>query len=146
MASASVEEQRLAVPINQFITSNSPDGILMAMDVYIDSSKLDEYIKIVTPVVHKMREYAECIFCEISKNPNDKGHIRILHGWTRTSDWIRDVSDQRRKNGFWEGRERLLILAQQNIESQPWFGDYIQALALIRDVNRGSKFLSSSSL
>lgn len=91
MTSAFVEEHRKAVPISQFITSNSPNGILMCMDMYIESSKFDEYIRIVAPVVHKMREYQECIFCEISKNPDDKGHIRILHGWTKTSDWIRDV-------------------------------------------------------
>ncbi|KAK5054444.1 hypothetical protein LTR84_001334 [Exophiala bonariae] len=113
MASAFVEEHRQAVPISQFITSNSPNGILMSMDVYIDSSKLDEYVKIVTPVVHKMREYPECSFCEISKNPNDTGHIRILHGWTTTSDWIRD-----------------------NIETQSWFGDYIKSLAPMRDTTK----------
>lgn len=110
MASAYVEENRRAVPIGQFITSNSPEGILMCMDIYIDGSKLDEYIRIVTPVVHKMREYSECLFCEISKNPSDQGHIRIQHGWTKTSDWIRNVSPGRRKIGLKDRKELSLIL------------------------------------
>lgn len=140
MVSAFVEEQRRAVPISQFITSSSSDGILMSMNVYIDSSKLDEYINIVAPVVRKLREYPECIFCEISKNPNDQGHIRVLHGWKKPSDWFRDVRTERTNRRFWEGRERsLILLAQQNIEVQPWFGDYIKALAPVRDVNRARK-------
>jgi len=146
MASAFVEEQRRAVPIGQYITSSSSDGMLISMNVYIDSSKLDEYINIAVPVVRKLREHPECIFCEMSKNPNDKGHVRILHGWTKTSDWFREVRTERKKHEFSKGRERsLMLLAQQNIEIQPWFGDYIKALIPIRDMNRARKLPAFSS-
>lgn len=146
MASTFVEEQRRSVPISQYITSSSSDGILISMNVYIDSSKLDEYINIAAPVIRKLREHSECIFCEMSKNPNDKGHVRILHGWKKTSDWFRDVRTERKKHGFCEGSERSLIsLAQQNIEVQPWFSDYIKALIPIRDTNRARKLPAFSS-
>ena len=88
----SVEEQRNAVPIARFVTSQSPNGASLCMNVFIKPDKLDEYVKIVTPVVHKMRAYPECEFCEISVNPEDKGHVRIIHSWTKNSAWFKEVS------------------------------------------------------
>ncbi|KAL6245512.1 hypothetical protein RBB50_007511 [Rhinocladiella similis] len=93
-ATGHVQETRNLVPIGQFIESKSENGILMTIEMFIDPSKLDEYIKIVTPVCKRMREYEDCLFCEVSCHPEDKGHVRILHGWTKNSAWIRDVSRQ----------------------------------------------------
>ncbi|KAJ9622542.1 hypothetical protein H2204_011555 [Knufia peltigerae] len=89
-ASGHVQETRNLVPIAQFIESKSENGILMTIEMFIDPSKLGEYVKIVTPVCKKMREYEDCMFCEVSCHPEDKGHVRILHGWTKDSAWIRD--------------------------------------------------------
>ena len=61
------------------------------MNVFIRPDALDDYVKIVRPVVHKMRELPECQFCEISVHPQDKGHVRIINAWTRDSAWFRDV-------------------------------------------------------
>ena len=88
----SVEEHRKAVPIASFVTSQSPDGAVLSMNIFIKPEKLDDYVRIVTPVVHKMREFPECELCEISVNPEDKGHIRIIHCWTKDSAWIKEVS------------------------------------------------------
>ncbi|KAK7892937.1 hypothetical protein LTR67_007174 [Exophiala xenobiotica] len=112
-ASGHVKEHRDLVPISRFIESTSPNGVLMVMNVFIDSAKVDEYIKIATPVVKKMRANAECLFCEVSVNPQDKGHIRVVHGWTKDSAWFRD-----------------------NMETQPWFGEYVKAIAGMADPNR----------
>lgn len=92
MATEAIEAQRRSVPTSHWVRSECPDGVLMSMNVFIEGSKLDEYIKIATPVVHKFRESKECMFCEISVHPQDKGHVRVLHGWTKTSDWFREVS------------------------------------------------------
>lgn len=91
-ATGPVLEHRNLVPIEHFLASKSADGILMTMNLFIEPSKLDEYIKLVTPVVHKLRHYKECLFCEVSVHPTDRGHVRILHGWTKDSTWFRDVS------------------------------------------------------
>ncbi len=100
-ATGQVKDHRNLVPIGRFIESSSPNGILMVMNLFIDSAKLDEYVKVVTPVVKKMRANAECLFCEVSVNPHDKGHVRVLHGWTRDSAWFRDVSSHSRLAYLW---------------------------------------------
>ncbi|ETN37727.1 uncharacterized protein HMPREF1541_07350 [Cyphellophora europaea CBS 101466] len=112
----SVEEQRQAVPIARFVTSQSPNGALLVMNVFIKPDKLHDYVKIVTPVVHKIREMSECQFCEISTHPEDKGHVRIVHSWTKDSAWFKE-----------------------NVEPTVWFGEYIKALAPMRDPNRARK-------
>lgn len=87
----SVEEQRNAVPIGTFVTSKSPHGSLFTMNVFIKPEMLDEYIKVVKPVVHKLRDLPECEICEISVHPQDKGHIRIIHCWPTDSAWFKEV-------------------------------------------------------
>jgi len=108
-----VPAHRNLVPIDQFITSSCPDGVVMTMDVYIDPSKLAAFVKIVTPAVHRIRKLPENLFCEVSVDPTDRGHIRVIHGWTTDSAWFRE-----------------------NLEAQPWFLDYVKALAGIRDPSR----------
>ena len=87
----SVEEQRHAVPIAKFVTSKSPNGALFSMNVFIKPEMFDDYVKVVTPVVHKLRAFPECNCCEISVNPTDKGHIRIIHCWTTDTAWFEKV-------------------------------------------------------
>lgn len=52
-----------------------------------------EFVRLVTPVVHKMRAMPECLWCEISQNPTDPTHIRIQHGWTESTEWFTEVSN-----------------------------------------------------
>jgi hypothetical protein len=87
-----VEEHRKLIPFDGFIHSTGKDGSLMVTDIHIDPSKLDEYMKIATPVVQNMRAMPECLFCGISQNPQDPGHIRIQHAYTKGTDWFREVS------------------------------------------------------
>lgn len=91
-ATGKVLEHRNLIPIENFVESKSANGTLMSMNIFIEPSKLDEFVKVVTPVVHKLRDYKENLFCEVSVHPTDKGHIRVLHGWTIDSAWFRDVS------------------------------------------------------
>ncbi|KAJ9607155.1 hypothetical protein H2200_008227 [Cladophialophora chaetospira] len=111
---SSVEEVRKLIPINTHITSTGQDGAMMVTDIFIQPDKLDEYVKIVTPVVHKMREMPECLWCEISQNPTDPAHIRIQHGWTKGSEWFTEAC-----------------------ESKEWFSNYVKALAGIVDKSKG---------
>ncbi|EXJ72602.1 uncharacterized protein A1O5_03748 [Cladophialophora psammophila CBS 110553] len=117
MASASVPEHRNLIPINNFISSTGPDGSLMVTDIYIFPEKLDEYVKLVTPVVHKMRAMPECLCCEISQDPTDPAHIRILHSWTKGTEWFTGAC-----------------------ESQQWFVDYVKRFANIADKSRGREY------
>jgi quinol monooxygenase YgiN len=91
---APVQKQRELVPIDRFVTSDAPDGAIFVMNVFIKSTMLDDFIKLVIPVVRKMREYHECLFCEVSVDPTDKGHVRIVHGWDKASasTFFRDLS------------------------------------------------------
>ncbi|KIX93380.1 uncharacterized protein Z520_10799 [Fonsecaea multimorphosa CBS 102226] len=113
-APASVQEHRNLIPINNFISSTGSHGSLMVTDVYIFPEKLDEFIAIVTPVVHHMRAMPECLFCEISQDPTDPAHIRIQHSWTKGTEWFTGAC-----------------------ESQQWFADYVKGLAGIADKSRG---------
>lgn len=87
-----VDDHRALVPINNFVSSTGPHGSLMVTDIFIFPDKLDEYVRIVTPVVLKMRSMPECLFCEISQNPTDPSNIRILHSWTEGTEWFTQVS------------------------------------------------------
>jgi hypothetical protein len=90
-APSSIPEHRAAVPISSFITSSPDHAAICTIDVFILPNKHDEYMHIVRPVVHKIRAHPESLFCEISVHPKDKGHIRIVQGWTKDSEWIREV-------------------------------------------------------
>jgi len=108
-----VSAHRNLIPIDHFVTSSNADGVLVTMDLYIDATKLDEFVRIVIPAAREIRKLPENLFFEVSVDPTDRGHVRALHGWTRDSAWIRE-----------------------NLEAQPWFGDYVQALVGIRDPTR----------
>jgi len=112
---APVQKQRELVPIDRFVTMDAPDGTIFVMNVFIKSTMLDDFIKLVIPVVRKMREYHECLFCEVSVDPTDKGHVRIVHGWDKAS---------------------ASTFFRDNVEMQPWFGDYIKSLVHMRDPSR----------
>jgi quinol monooxygenase YgiN len=64
----------------------------MVTDIFILPEKLDEYVKIVTPVVKEMRAMPECLWCGISQDPQDPSHIRIQHAWTEGTEWFTSVS------------------------------------------------------
>ncbi|OAL32897.1 hypothetical protein AYO20_07688 [Fonsecaea nubica] len=114
---ASVQTHRDLVPINTFTSSTGQHGSLMVTDIYILPDKLDEYVRLVTPVVRTMRDMPECLFCEISQDPTDAAHIRIQHSWTEGTDWF-----------------------VRACESQQWFADYVEGLAGIADMSRGRRF------
>jgi hypothetical protein len=90
-----------------------------------------------------MRANAECLFCEVSVNPQDKGHIRVVHGWTKDSAWFRDVSSHPHLAYLWPWKSEMAIpltsLSNQNMETQPWFGEYVKAIAGMADPNRQRK-------
>ncbi|KIW78382.1 hypothetical protein Z517_08217 [Fonsecaea pedrosoi CBS 271.37] len=127
---ASVQTHRDLVPINTFTSSTGQHGSLMVTDIYILPDKLDEYVRLVAPVVRTMRDMPECLFCEISQDPTDAAHIRIQHSWTEGTDWFVGANCCARELSS-------LDIRKQACESQQWFADYVKGLAGIADMSRG---------
>jgi len=57
------------------------------MNVFVSPENAQPYIDLTRPVRERFLQEPECLFCEVSQNPNDKGHLRVVHGWTKGSDW-----------------------------------------------------------
>ena len=72
-------------------TSSSPTGVVIVMNVFIDPSNKDKYLKLTEPIAKKLRAIPENLFVEICFSPTDPGHLRIVHGWTENSDWLGPV-------------------------------------------------------
>src|SRR5690242_136968 len=75
-----------------YIASKGPHGMIITMNAWVDPANVDAYMKLLKPVLVHMREKKECLFCDVSQNPQDPGHIRAVHGWTQNSDWFNTVS------------------------------------------------------
>jgi quinol monooxygenase YgiN len=73
------------------VTSSCPDGTIIVMNAWIDPSNSEKYLKLCHPVTAEFRKHPENLFTSISVNPTDKGHIRIVHGWTKDSAWFFEV-------------------------------------------------------
>jgi hypothetical protein len=73
------------------ITSSCPDGTVIRMDSWVSPSDSEKYLQLCRPIAAEFRKHPENLFAAISVNPTDKGHIRIVHGWTRDSAWFLEV-------------------------------------------------------
>jgi hypothetical protein len=80
------------------IASHGPYGAIIVMNAFVAPSATD-YLKLSAPIVERFRKEPECLFCELSQNPEDPGHIRIVHGWTKDTEWLRQVSVFNGPNG-----------------------------------------------
>jgi quinol monooxygenase YgiN len=83
--------------------SKGPHGVVIAFNVFVDPSNIEACIAAIRPVAQRFRAEPECLFCELSQNPNDNGHLRVLHGWTKGSEW-------------W----------MEKFMQQPWFKEYTE--------------------
>jgi hypothetical protein len=72
--------------------ATGPDGAVSLINVFVDPSNAKQYIDLAASIRKSFLKESECLFCEISQNPQDPGHIRITHGWTRDSEWFLNVS------------------------------------------------------
>lgn len=89
--SSTVEAHRKLIPMTR-IESTGEQGSTMVTDMFIIAGTFDQFVEILTPNVHMMRKYPECLFYEICQNPTDETHVRIVSGWTKGSEWFADVS------------------------------------------------------
>ena len=88
-----------------------PYGAIIVMNAFVAPSSATEYLKLSAPIVERFRKEPECLFCELSQNPEDPGHIRIVHGWTKDTEWLRQVSTRTPWNvKEEEGEGSILIL------------------------------------
>jgi quinol monooxygenase YgiN len=83
--------------------SKGPHGAVITMNVFVDPSNAEDYIALADPIAKRIRSEPECLFCELSQNPNDKGHLRIVHGYTKGSEWWMETYMQK-----------------------PWFKEYLE--------------------
>jgi hypothetical protein len=74
------------------IVSHGPHGAIIVMNAFVAPSSATDYLKLSAPIAERFRKEPECLFCELSQNPEDPGHIRIVHGWTKDTEWLRQVS------------------------------------------------------
>src|SRR5436309_14219546 len=74
------------------IVSHGPYGAIIVVNAFVAPSSATDYLKLSAPIVERFRKEPECLFCELSQNPEDPGHIRIVHGWTKDTEWLRQVS------------------------------------------------------
>ena len=72
-------------------TSTSQDGIVVTMNGWVDPSNAQTYIKDCQVVQKKFLEHPDNVFCVISVNPTDAGHVRIVHGWKHDTAWFTKV-------------------------------------------------------
>jgi hypothetical protein len=88
-----VNEHRGLLPFETYIPTSGESGALGVTDIFIHPDKKDELVRIVSPVAAEMRKIPEFRFVEMAQNPQDPGHFRYLHGWTKGSEWFREVCD-----------------------------------------------------
>lgn len=91
------------VPSEMTSISKGPHGAAIVMNVFVDPSNVEACIAALSPVAKRFRDDPECLFCELSQNPNDSGHLRVAHGWTKDSEW-------------W----------MKTYMQQPWFKEYVE--------------------
>lgn len=93
----------MSIPPEMTSQSKGPHGALIFTNVFVDPPNIEACIAALTSVARRLREAPECLFCELSQNPNDSGHIRISHGWTKNSAWF-----------------------VETVMQQPWFQEYLE--------------------
>lgn len=91
------------LPSEMTSISKGPHGAIIVMNVFVHPSNVEAFIALAGPIAKRFRGESECLFCELSQNPNDKGHVRIVHGWTKGSEWWMETYMQ-----------------------EPWFKEYIE--------------------
>jgi hypothetical protein len=57
------------------------------MNVFIDPSNKEKYLALTEPTAKQFRALPENLFTEVCTSPLDSGQVRIVHGWTKDSQW-----------------------------------------------------------
>lgn len=93
------QQPNLTMAAQETITSSCPDGIIVSMNAFIDPSNRGAFIKHASAVAKEFRKHENNLFTEISVNPTDAGHVRVVHGWTKDSEWFHTVRILLQVNG-----------------------------------------------
>src|SRR5947207_15274273 len=72
--------------------ATGPHGSLTGITLFVDPSDAPQFIGLSASLRKSYLQEPECLFCEISQNPQDPGHLRVTQGWTKDSDWFLNVS------------------------------------------------------
>src|SRR5271154_980985 len=72
--------------------ATGPNGAVTVINAFVDPSNAQKFIDLAAPLRKSYLAEPECLFCEISQNPQDPGHLRVVQGWTKNSEWFAEVS------------------------------------------------------
>src|SRR5438876_6701639 len=72
--------------------ATGPHGSITVINIFVAPSDAPQFIGLSASLRKSYLQEPECLFCEISQNPQDPGHLRVTQGWTRDSDWFLNVS------------------------------------------------------
>ena len=61
------------------------------MNAFIAPSDQAPYLEAAQPIIKAFRENPENSFVAVSVNPTDAGHVRMVHGWKKDSNWFNEV-------------------------------------------------------
>jgi len=78
-------------PADVSIVSSSSTGMAITMNAFVAPADQAAYLEVVKPVMKAFRENPENLFVAVSINPTDAGHVRIVHGWKRDSQWFHET-------------------------------------------------------
>ena len=74
------------------ITSSSPKGCVITMNVWVRADAESEMISVMAPVLTKLRADPNCLWLDACRNPRDPTHYRYVHGWKTDSKYFFEVS------------------------------------------------------
>jgi len=62
--------------------------VVVITNVFVSPASSAACLEAATPVVAMMRANPENVFVGASVHPSDKGHIRLVHGWKKDTQWF----------------------------------------------------------
>jgi hypothetical protein len=76
---------------DQLITSSSPHGCVIAMNMWVHPDKVPEVLDNMRLVLEKLKADPNCLYIDTCQNPQDPSHLRFVHGWKKDSKYFYEV-------------------------------------------------------
>jgi quinol monooxygenase YgiN len=58
------------------------DGFNIQVSFWISPDRLDEFFKLITPIMERTMADPKCLFVEAYQSTEDAGHIRLVENWS----------------------------------------------------------------
>jgi quinol monooxygenase YgiN len=76
---------------DQLITSSSPHGCVIAMNMWVHPDKVPKVLDNMRLVLEKLKADPNCLYIDTCQNPQDPAHLRFVHGWKTDSKYFYEV-------------------------------------------------------